>query len=293
MRTEFETAKSGEFLREYSQTHFVVVSEALNIGRVKWSIVPKGKAGQGDIVFYMTTEQMLALCTEIQSGVFADKVKADSANAFPNAYHYTTGEDGCLHLNIGGGKNGCRIQMRDTKAKTNYTVAVPVAIMGVMARRYMIDTGLQPVVTNSYYESILVAFEEGRKERSKFRKPTAEEIGESIDETTILREDVSVQSDEPPVKESEKKSEPKKEETPRLENFELMVKGNKKEQNGCYRFDATLDDKPVVLLFKIADVSTQQWFEKFENAVATNETKLKIQGERRNQFIMYYGPQKK
>ena len=302
-KTELEMAKEGEFLREYGKNHFVVVSEALSIGRVKWNMVPIGAKGQKDLAFYMTTEQMMSLCSEILNGVFAKKVAADQ-NAYPSAYQYMTGEDGSLRLNIGGGKVGCRVQMQDKKASpvVNYTMAVAVEALTVMARKYMMDTGMVPVVPGSYYASVVAAFEEGREERKGFRKPKPEELGDSVDANTVVDDaetpaaahatpakvDQNKKADEIVV--DDKTSEVDGEDA----NYTISVRGTKTLKKGFYFFDATdADGNAVSLMFRKEDAEKLGWFTKFENAAAAEDTKLTIRGEKRKNCILYKGPAKK
>ena len=312
MKTEVEMAREGEFLREYGDRYFVVASEALNIGLVKWDMVPKGKNGQGNIALYLTTEQMLALCAEILDGKFAEKIAADKG-AYPKAYAYRTGEDGSLHLVIGGGNVGCRIQMRNLKAKPqlNYTMAVTMESMNTMARKYMLCTGLISVAPGSYYASVIAAFEKGRKERSKFYKPSDEEVGYAIDSNSVVDESLLEQvapteevtaAPEKPV-ESEKESEKKgastndtkiANESSESDVYTLTLRGEKSLKKGFYVFEGTTDGgEKISLMFRKDDAEKLTWFEKFENAAALGDTALKIRGEKRDNFILYKGPAKK
>ena len=305
MTTELEMAKNGEFLREYGKQYFVVASEALNIGRVKWNMVPIGKSGQGDIAFYLTTEQMLALCNEIGSGVFAKKIAADTAN-YPSAYRYVTGDDGCLHLNIGGGKMGCRIQMQDASKKTTYLMAVSVEALKTMATKYLLCTGMIPIAPGSYYAGIVSAFEGGRVERAKFRKNPPEGLTDVVDTNSVI--DESVEAEMKVEEKAEKKPEPvankvDEPETPKVdapqaetkdENYKLVIHGPKSIEKGFYVFAGKDEDgNEISLMFRKADAEKLNWFAKFENAAALGETKLAISGERKNKYILYKGHVKK
>lgn len=308
-KSEQSMAKNGEFLREYGTKHFLVVSEALNIGRVKWSMVPIGQNGQHGIEFYMTTEQMLALCSEILSPnrMFAKKLEADAASSFPSAYKYVTGDEGSLNLNIGGGKFGSRVQMQDKKAKHNYTMGVAVGTLEIMARKYLLCTGYSPVLPNSYYHEIVIAFEEGRVARSKFRKP--EGLGESIDinntvkESTdeVVKETVQTEvklkpdSEKTEVKTAEKpEASNKEEDAQKIENYKVIVHGEKKLKKGFFTFDGKDEDgKKISLMFRQDDAESLSWFAGFENSAATKETSITIAGERKGDFILYVGPAKK
>lgn len=301
MKTEIEMAREGEFLREYGKQYFVAVSEALSIGRVKWEMVPIGKNGKGGLTFYMTTEQVLGICKEINNGTFAKKLAADTG-AYPGAYKYATGEDASLHLNIGGGKVGCRIQMQDAKKKLNYTMAISMEAMVRMAQKYMLDTGMIPVAPNSYYASVIAAFEEGRGKRSQFRKPDAKEIGESVDvnNSAVAEDDAPAEAPAAAAAPAaapapaEPAQEEKKNE-PVVANFKIVAKGSRNTQRGFYTFPGKIDgtNENVTLMFRIEDANKLGWFSKFENSAAVEETTISISGEKRGNFIMYTGPAKK
>lgn len=273
MITEREMAKSGEFLREYGKQYFVVAVEALEIGRIKWSMVPIGKNGKDGIVFYLSTEQMIALCEEILNGTFEKKLAADTGS-YPGAYKYTTGEDGYLHLNFGGGKMGCRIQLQDAKSKTNYLMAVSIDAIKTMARKYMLCTGMVSVAPNSYYANIIAAFEEGRAERGKHH----------IARTSDMEAPKTVyeQDDEPTPPAAEPTVYP---------NYTLTVNGPKTLKKGFYVFNCKdSDGNSASLMFRQEDAASLGWFEKFENAAATSDTTITISGEKRDNFILYKGP---
>lgn len=294
MTTELEMAKNGEFLREYGKQYFVAVSEALNIGRVKWNMVPIGGGGKNDIAFYLTTEQMLALCNEIKSGMFAkkmDKEKADGIK-YPSAYKYATGEDASLNLNIGSGNVGCRVQMRDTKANLNYTMAVSMDAMRDMMYKYLLCTGMTPVVPNSYYASVIDAFEEGRKDRAKFRKNPPAGL------TDVKNMNTPTDDDEDKV--VEQTSAPTNAETTNVsetqnvkdEVFTVSVSGPKMIKGDFYAFTAKVNDEDVVLTFKKEIADKLAWFAKFENSVTIEPMSIKIFGEKNGKFILYKGAAK-
>jgi hypothetical protein len=305
MKTEIEMARDGEFLRKYGTQHFIVVSEALSIGRVKWEMVPKGKNGKGGLTFYMTTEQVLGICKEINNGTFAKKIAADTG-AYPGAYKYATGDDASLHLNIGGGKVGCRIQMQDSKKKLNYTMALSMDDMTRMAQKYMLNTGMIAVAQNSYYASVIAAFEEGRNKRAKFRKPDAQELGEPVDlnNSVVAEDDAAAEApattaapaptSEPAITSVSPDKDDKKSE-PVIANFKIVAKGTRNTQRGFYTFPGKIDgtNESVTLMFRIEDANKIGWFAKFENSAAVEETTISIAGEKRGSFIMYTGPAKK
>ena len=299
MTTEMEMAKNGEFLREYGKQYFIVASEAFDIGRVKWNMVPIGKGGKDGIVFYLTTEQMLSLCTEILNGIFAKKLAADTAN-YPSAYRFVTGEDGCLHLNIGGGKVGCRIQMQDASSKTNYMMAVSTEAVITMARKYMINSGYTPVNNSAYYGQIVSAFEQGRKNRVKYRKSAPEGLTDVVDTNSVINEAVEekLKADESQANTcaapSSTTAATTAAEEDKSEDMILKIHGTKTTKKGFYVFEGVdSNENPISLMFRKEDAEKLNWFTKFENAAATGDTELKIRGEKRDNYILYKGPAKK
>lgn len=303
--TELEMARSGEFMREYGTKYFIAVSEALNIGRVKVEMVPIGSSGQNGIAFYLTTEKMQNLCAEILDGTFAKKLAADTGG-YPTAYQYVTGDDGSLRLNIGSGKAGPCVQMQNSKHNLRYIMGVSRDALTTMARKYMLCSGLTPVMVGTYYSNVVRAFELGRSEREQYRKPTNEELGDVIDASIVAAQSEPATNDKTSNKEdakekkqatentaSEAKNKPKKDENAtEVRNYVLKVKGVKTTKKGFYAFDSVDENgNAVSLLFRKEDANSISWFSKFENAAA-NGTELKFSGEKKNSHILYKGPAK-
>ena len=290
-RTELQMARDGEFLREYGKTHFCVIAEALEIGRVKFSLVPIGKSGKDDLVFYMTVEDFLELCSDFRTNKAQKKIAAD-AGSYPSAYKYTTGKDGSLHLAIGGGKIGARIQIQDTIAKKNYTMAVSVASLEKMAKKFMIDTGYTPVTADSYYGKVVAAFEEGRKARSNTHKNV--EIDDAVNDnelveevkTPVAQETVVEKNTADPVAEEPKSN--KSNNNPSME-YTLKAHGSKLASKGFYIFNAELvpSGEKVRLLIREGDTKNLDWYDEFEKRAAEDAgTQITVNGERRDNYIL-------
>ena len=299
-KSEISMAAEGEFLREYGKQYFVVASEALGIGRVKWQMVPIGKNGKDGIVFYLTTEQMLALCKEIENGTFAKKIAADANNSYPSAYKYATGTYASLNLNIGSGKVGCRIQMRDQKAKLQYIMAVSMESLQTMARKYLLATGMIPVAPGSYYESIIKTFEEGRVKRANFIQKEADKVGETVDMNAVSEdaEPMEEKSEKPKTKEKAEntdKTEKASDKSAGVKDmFAIHVTGEKKVNKGFYQFTGVdKHNNPVKLLFKKDDADKLTWFATFENLATTNGTDITFWGEKNGDFVLYIANKKK
>lgn len=186
VKSEIVMAESGEFLREYGTKYFLVISEALSIGRVKWSMIPLDTNGKKSVDFYMTTEQMALLCKEISSGLAERKIAADKTNSYPSAYRYVTGDDGSKKVNIGGGeKVPVRIQMQDLTKNYRYMIGINMETLKIMALKFNIYTGMVPVNPSSYYGDIVRVFTKGRREREKYHEALEREINSAANTPQI------------------------------------------------------------------------------------------------------------
>lgn len=277
MQDILRDARDGEFLREYGKTYFAVVAEAFNIGKVRFSVVPIGKAGQNAINFYLPIEKMVALCDEFIRGT-AQKAIAADAEKYPSAYQYVTGENGALRLAIGGGKFGARISLSDKSDKNNplsYMMGVSMESLESMVFKFRLFSGLTSTAKGTYFASLQEAFEDGRKDRTvnrKSRKPlNAEPAPKEADQVKTVNE--APETDEP------------KNDDPKADNvFVLTVKGQKEEQQEFYKFHTD----GGTLIFKKADIEHIKWFDAFEKAAAKGTT-ITIEGEKRGDFILYLG----
>ena len=308
--SEAAMARDGEFMREYGKQFFIVVHESLGIGRVKFEIVPMNNAGKDALSFYLRTEQMYTLCMEITTGKFAKKLAADTG-AYPSAYKYVTGTDGHVRMSIGGGQRGCRIQIQNTKEKKNYMIAVAMESIETMAVKYRMMTGAMPVMENTYYASIVQAFERGRAARAHIRANIpADDIADTnsqvLDEKVVSEESAKKADKATEQKKAEKVGAKKVEPTePVLNGYTVSVSGKCVDSGGFIRFAAKVGNpewnkeqlekygKNVTLLFKKEDIKNLSWFESFANSVAFAPATLNIVGEMKNDFILFYRVQKK
>lgn len=294
--TEIEMAKNGEFLREYGKQYFIVALEALNIGRVKWSMVPIGKKGQDDVSFYMTVEDFRWLCRELLRGVAQKKIADDKDSPYPTAYKYVTGNNGCKVLNIGGAKLAgmCRINMQD-KSKTpakNYIMAVSIKSLEYMAQRFTMDTA-------EYERQVVAAFEDGRKERAKYKHTLSADddvVNTPADDTTPAAPvNAAPASTSAPKPTAAPKPESPKAETKPVVNDEyvLTVKGPKKETkdkagNAYWSFTAMKGNDKLTLLFPQDKAKELNWFSDFEKAAQRpNGHELTINATRNGDFLIY------
>lgn len=261
--TELEMARNGEFLREYGKQYFCVALEALNIGRIKWSMVPIGKKGQDELTFYMLLEDFRWLCKELVNGVAEKKIAADNA-PYPTAYKYVTGQNGSKLLNIGGSNSPAmariNIQDKSKQPARNYTMAVSVKSLRNMAQKFFMNTV-------EYDKQVVAAFEAGRKERAKYKHALSsdDDVVSAPEEAPAPAKPVSNASSEP--KPPVTKSKP----TAQNDEYVLCVKGTKKETKdksgkAYWSFQATRGQEKFTLLFSQDKVNELNWFADFEKA---------------------------
>lgn len=127
-----------ELLRSTGKNYMIMVSEIPSINKVRWTMVSIGSKGKEVIECFMSTEDMQALCTDILTGTFVEKLAADE-NECPSAYKYEMRKDKSVHLNIGNGKVGVRIQMHDYNLGVEYMMAVSLNKLEDMAAEYISD----------------------------------------------------------------------------------------------------------------------------------------------------------
>lgn len=167
-KTKIDELREGNIITSYGGQNFLTVSPVPDICSCKFSIVEKGSAGKKHTDFYLDMDKMRRLVEEINDGPAYKKLQDDAKNQYPSAYKYTTGENGCKHLNIGGGMKGIRVQVSDTSAKVNQMVVVPWTDIQDMAFYFNLVMGEK--VTSRYYSKLADAFWEGVIERQKYFK---------------------------------------------------------------------------------------------------------------------------
>lgn len=286
---EQDKAKAGEVLREYGKTHFIVCSESLRIGRMKWSIVPIGQKGQNELNFYLPAEKMLALCLDIKNGIAQKKIAADNGS-YPSAYKYVTGENGSRVLCIGGGKVGCRVNIQNKAASQSYTIAIALTALEEMAERFLIWTGYMPVTAGSYFGKQVEEFNAGMNERASYRMNVSDD---ELATPTNVEEEPEVATPAPEVKPDPPKPAPKTAAPTDSEigEYQMVVCGEKKpikDSSGapCWVFDAKYNGDAVKLLFTEQKANELAWFADFEkNAKKSSNFEAIIKAERRGKFF--------
>ena len=164
---------------------------------------------------------------------------------------------------------------------------------------------MTPVAPNSYYAGVVAAFEAGRIDRSKYRKNQPEGLTDVVDTNNVIDEAVeermtSHEISKPHVTEKESNTAEKVDDKKNTSNGNkdedvvLTVRGSKTIKKGFYVFEGTDEQgNAISLMFRKDDAEKLNWFADFENAAAVGDTKLKIKGEKRDNYILYKGPAKK
>jgi hypothetical protein len=276
-----EMAKSGEFLREFGTKYFCVVSEAFSIGRVKFTVVPLNNGGKDSADFYLTIQQMVSLCKDINSGVAEKLIDADKEQ-YPSAYKFVTGENGDKRLNIGGGKIGVRIQISEQTKNKRYLMAVPKQAFMDMATNFMLFSGLAPVTDGSFFKALIDEFNKGRQDRSKWHITLSD--SDKITEERTNDEEKTVK--EAPAKPQE---EGKKQPAPTEGIYTVTATGKMTEKKGFYIFDATMGDENVKLWFKKEEADALNWFNGFKEKAETSGATMPLLGDKIGSDIRYKG----
>jgi len=103
--------------------YFVKIKLALSIDKVGFSFVKKGEKGAGFDI-YVDTDKFDLLCDDIRNGNFYKKIVEDTKSDYPEAWKYTTGDNGSKYIAIGKGQKGIVIQGKDNNTKKNAFVMV-------------------------------------------------------------------------------------------------------------------------------------------------------------------------
>ena len=282
MKSEMTIARDGELLREHGKKYFVVVAEALDIGRFKWSIVPIGMNGKDALVFYMTVEQMWMLVNDVKTGVFQKKMAASTQDKYPQAYKYVTGADGHLRLNMSGGQFGVRVQIQDAKANKNYMMSAAMSAFEIMAYRFETFLGVHAPAPGGYYASIVAAFEEGRKKRASYHK--------NIPQDALEAPETVVDDDSATADVAAEQNDNKQKESTEATKYVVTITKPKTQRKEFYSFSGHTkdDEKPVTLLFKMTDVPNIPWFNNLEKSIKKDgSVTIGIYGHYKDGFILY------
>lgn len=189
MKTKKDMFKEGCIGEAYGRETFLKVVPAPSIDKVKFTIVSMKTNGKDHLDFYLDFDDMRKFTDDVASGTAAKKFAADMNEQYPKAYQFTTGENGCKHLNVGGGQKGIRFNIKTPDGVKN--AIVPWEVLKTICFDFRLIAGLTPVVQGTYYHALIAAFYNGEKERaSSFRDYNAKQDGAYSGET----EDASQQT---------------------------------------------------------------------------------------------------
>lgn len=176
MKTKKELFSEGCIGEAYGRETFLKVCPAPSIDKVKFTIVKMETQGKDHVDFYLDIDEMRKFADDVLSGVAGKKFAEDMKEQYPKAYQFTTGENGCKHLNIGGGQKGIRFNIKTPDGIKN--AIVPWEVLKTICFDFKMVVGLTPVVQGTYYHSLIAAFYNGEKERANsFRDYNAKTDG--------------------------------------------------------------------------------------------------------------------
>ena len=176
MKTKKEMFAEGCIGEAYGRETFLKVVPAPSIDKVKFTIVKMETQGKDHVDFYLDIDEMRKFADDVASGVAGKKFTEDMREQYPKAYQYTTGENGCKHLNIGGGQKGIRFNIKTPDGAKQ--AIVPWEVLKTICFDFKMIVGLVPVVPGTYYHSLIAAFYNGEKERANnFRDYNAKQDG--------------------------------------------------------------------------------------------------------------------
>lgn len=176
MKTKKDMFKEGCIGEAYGRETFLKVVPAPSIDKVKFTIVKMETQGKDHVDFYLDIDEMRKFADDVASGVAGKKFAEDMKEQYPKAYQFTTGENGCKHLNIGGGQKGIRFNIKTPDGAKQ--AIVPWEVLKTICFDFKMVVGLVPVVQGTYYHSLIAAFYNGEKERANsFRDYNAKQDG--------------------------------------------------------------------------------------------------------------------
>lgn len=174
---------NGAICQEYGSKYLLSINPAYEINRCRWSVVDIGSKGENKIDFYMSMDDMRRFCDDVVSGACKPKFMADMNDNYPSAYQYTTGQNGCKKLSIGGGKKGIRINasIKTDDNKPFYkSTSISWAALLDIAFYFQLVMGLKPV-QGGYYGYLKDVYWEGVRQRAEAHNAWNSDFNESDD----------------------------------------------------------------------------------------------------------------
>jgi hypothetical protein len=263
-------AKNGTFSIAFSKTHMLTVNEALDIDRVRFSIVRLGTEGQEYREFFLETREMNRLCDEVLNGRAEARIEADKDHTI-GAYRFVAGEGGAQVLSISKGKVGILVQISDRiDDRAAWYVPIRFADLYDIAFMYRLLTGLINVREDSYYGYLQQVFQLGRKERNEeYLKKLEEETQEKNEESQEESEVVA---------------------NPDLCSYNVVLYGKSKVNKGFWSIpgiEASTNEQVQVLFRQDGSVNADA-VQELANKAAQEATSFYFIGEKRQNYILYY-----
>lgn len=270
-------AHNGTFSIAFSKTHMLTVNEALDIDRVRFSIVRLGTEGQEYREFFLETREMNRLCDEVLSGRAEARIEADKDQGL-GAYRFVAGEGGSQVMSIGKGKVGILVQISDRiDDRAAWFVPIKFADLYDIAFMYRLLTGLTHVQEDSYYGYLQQVFQLGRRERYE------EYLQRLEQETQDAKEEVKTESEES-KKESDMVA------NPDLCSYNVVLHGKSKVSKGFWSIpgiEASTNEQVQVLFRQDGSVNADA-IQELANKAAREATSFYFIGERRQNYILYH-----
>ena len=198
---------NGAIMQSYGSNYLLSVCPALDIHKVRFSIVKLNTKGTESLDFYLDTDKFRRLIDAIDKGTVAKQIAADKGN-FPSAIEYTTGKGGTRKLLIGGGEKGPRVQIKIKVAEKNweqYMTVFELPKLSDMSFYFKLITGLIDVREGSYYDKLYHCYWDGEEDRKKNFKSSynpedddeyTDESIDTVNETAEESMDTVVKADE-------------------------------------------------------------------------------------------------
>lgn len=168
-KTADEILYSGAIMKAYGSNYLVSICPAFNIDKVRISLVKLNTAGKESSDIYLSCEEFRQFMFEVDKGIAEKKFAADTG-AFPAAYKWIKGENGCKALSIGGGTSGVRVQsaIADDTGKKEYKMSVvSLSDLKQASFFYKLVSGLIEKTPGSYYAFLYDTYWKGVDERSE------------------------------------------------------------------------------------------------------------------------------
>ena len=176
-KTDKDMFESGAILQVYGSQYLLSVNPAFAISKVRFSLVKLGTQGKESSDIYLSVEDVRIFCNEIERGLAERKISEDKG-AYPTAYKWVKGTDGCKQLIIGGGEKGVRIQIiiRNDKKTDRKMSVIQFKDLQTLSFHFKLVAGLVQVSSGSYYDTLVKAYAKSVEKQSDYYANYREEL---------------------------------------------------------------------------------------------------------------------